>query len=276
MKKLIVIFLLLIVNSCSIEPKETILKNKIVLPELAPDIHQCMKPRWSNSLFDSEVEIPFNITVHHITGEVLDILLLDTEKTDSVLVETLNKYFKKVGFKFSIKESKIYSDKLLIKEFTKHSEQFKDRNTINIIIYHYREGNENLNGLVEAAPSISMGINLNVIAINTVAHEMGHIFGLPHIFEKDDTDGKNVMWGDQICDTPAFSLMDIRYITDCAWKGKPKYSNEELDVIIPNLLNYNNERECRDMFTGGQIMVMRWYVENTPVLQDAIQTNEEQ
>lgn len=276
MRKLIVIFVLLMISSCSVEPKETILKNKTILPELSSDVHQCMKPRWSNSLFDSEVEIPFNITIHHITGEILDILLLDTEKTDSILVSTLNKYFKEVGFTFTIKESKTYSDKLLIKQFVKHQEQFKDRNTINIIVYHYREESEMVNGLVEAAPSNIMGINLNVVGINTVTHEMGHIFGLPHIFEKDDTDGKNVTSGDRICDTPAFSIMDKRYIRDCAWNGKPKYTNEELDIIIPNLLNYNNEKECRDMFTGGQVMVMRWYIENTPVLQDAIRDDQEE
>lgn len=274
MKRLIVLFIFFL--SCSVEPKETILKNKVVLPELSPEIQQCMKPRWGNALFDSEVEIPFNITIHHITGEVLDVVLLDTEKTDSTLINTLNKYFKKVGFRFVLKESKIYSDKLVIRNFLKHQAEYKDRNTINIIVYHYREENELTNGLVEAAPSTIMGINLNVTNINTVVHEMGHIFGLDHIFEKDDSDGRNTMWGDGICDTPAFSVMDRRYITDCAWTGKPKYSQEELDVIIPNLLNYNNEKECREVFTGGQIMVMRWYVENMPTLQDAIRIEEQQ
>lgn len=278
MKKILIVLIAVIVAISLLslvkikEPKEIVIKEKTSLKHLDKELKECMYPRWKNELYESEALLTFNINVHHLTNNVSDKLLLDTEKLDSLIITNLNTYFKEVGFRFKLKESNIFISDNTIGSYVDYAESYTVDNSINLIIYHFRKEEEYINGVALRSPGNEIAVNLNaLLEFKTLAHEMGHAFGLPHIFEKDDTDGKNTFNGDQICDTPAFSIMDNRFISGCEWNGDLIYSEEDLKKIIPNFQNYNSElTECRDRFTTGQILVMRWYVTNTPVLKNAI------
>jgi hypothetical protein len=53
--------------------------------------------------------------------------------------------------------------------------------------------------------------------------------------------------------------------------GAAKYSEKDLEIIIPNYLNYNSESvDCRDRFTPVQTLSIRWHIENFPTLSSAL------
>ena len=127
------------------------------------------------------------------------------------------------------------------------------------------------NGVASGIPGTVLGVINTKISTSTLPHEMGHLLGLKHVFEKDDTDGYNSMTGDNICDTGSFNLMDNRTI-DCGYVGKARYTEEDLKVLIPNYLNYNAEFiDCRDTFTHVQNLAIRWNIENFPQLYSCLQ-----
>ena len=103
----------------------------------------------------------------------------------------------------------------------------------------------------------------------TLAHEMGHYFGLMHPFdnghprmrpEQDSCGGNSPTTcrdsGDYVCDTPpstrAFFDCDDR--NTCTETPVDRIDNKE------NYMAYNDDR-CRNMFTPGQIELMYSYLE---------------
>jgi hypothetical protein len=284
MKKILIVYLIstsalalffLISSFKTRLPKDIVLKEKTSLPTMSKEVYECMTPRWGNELYESEALVPLWISVTHITPNLTDKLLLNTNHLDSILIDSLNSYFKEVGFLFKLKNTSVSISNELIQGYVEHADNYITENSINVIIYHQRSENEPINGIALRSPGNQMAVNLNcLLNFKTTAHEMGHCFGLPHLFEKDDTNGKNVKFGDQICDTPSFSLMDNSYVRDCKWVGNSQYTEEDLRKIIPNFMSYNsNLKECRETFTAGQIMAMRWGVLNTPTLTHAIIIN---
>jgi hypothetical protein len=94
----------------------------------------------------------------------------------------------------------------------------------------------------------------------TLAHEMGHFWGLPHTFEnpgQELANGSNCTTaGDQLCDTPAdpYSGPGITYVTDCVftWMGLDP-NGEFYDPDIGNIMSYY---DCTCHFSYQQYQKM--------------------
>lgn len=94
----------------------------------------------------------------------------------------------------------------------------------------------------------------------TLAHEMGHFWGLPHTFEnpgQELADGSNCTTaGDGICDTPAdpYSGPDIEYVTDCifTWMGLDP-NGDYYDPDVGNIMSYY---DCTCHFSYQQYQKM--------------------
>jgi len=231
--------------------------------------------RYKSNLYEASEEISFYITIHHVTNGLLNSFTTETQIMDSIILENLNTSYSDIGIKFKIKESSTSAKDYFIEGIVDHYKDFDDRNTLNIIVYHNIDvDNGYMYGAAVKSPGTVFGILSTRLSLPTLVHEMGHCFGLGHVFEKDDTDGSTARLGDRICDTPAYNLMDNRYIINCGWYGTTKYTEEELKILLKNYENYSpNDKDCRTEFTPIQAMAIRWYIENTPVLTDALIKN---
>ena len=224
--------------------------------------------KYKSSLYDENSWLVFKLNVVYIKPLSLSSVIESTRTQDSVIVDNLNKAFFKQAISFELRHSSTSYKGYSINDFVNHYKDFEKNNYITILIYPSEEAR--YSGIAAGIPHTIFGIIDNKIATSTLPHEFGHIIGLNHLFDKDDTDGKNVHSGDKICDTPAFNLMDNKTI-DCGYAGLSKYSEEDLEIIIPNYLNYNSEPiDCRDQFTPIQGLSMRWHIENYPALYSAL------
>lgn len=228
--------------------------------------------RYKSNLYEASEELIFNISIHHVTNGIVSSFTTETKSLDSIIMDNLNTNYKDLGIKFKLAESSTTGKDYYIEHIVDHYEEFNDRNRLNIIVYHNIDLiNGYMYGAAIKSPGTIFGVIKSRIGLVTTVHEMGHCFGLGHIFEKDDTDGKSSIHGDKICDTPAYNLMDNRYINNCGWYGTTKYTEQELAILIKNYENYAPVGyDCRSEFTPIQGLAIRWYIENTPVLKDAL------
>lgn len=229
---------------------------------------QCVV-RYKNSLYDNNLLLEFKVNVVYIKSLGLEAIFSDNYQKDSLIEVTLNKGFEEQGILFSVDKSEVSYSGYSINEFSDHFEEYLEKDYITVLVYDDASG-ARFNGVAAGIPHTICGVVESRISSSTIVHEVGHLLGLKHIFEKDDTDGKNAVTGDAICDTGSFNLMDNR-TSECGYVGPAKYSEKDLEIIIPNYLNYNYETiDCRDKFTPVQTLSMRWHIENFPTLSSAL------
>jgi len=160
----------------------------------------------------------------------------------------------------------------------------------NVVIENYREGVINVSYVLDSdfAGVFRNGLTKDGIIINaseaansTLAHEIGHYFGLEHTHRKFDANNDCNMEsvsrtrscctfnctncetkGDALCDTPADpNLNDGSLTTGCNFTDNSATDPwGDLYVInspdVSNIMSYMNPRMCRDSFTNSQITVM--------------------
>lgn len=224
--------------------------------------------KYKNSLHDNNYLLVFNLNIVYFDSVSFETIVHNTQR-DSIILDNLNRAFATQNIRFVVKQSNSDWNSDNITTFLTKYEDYEDREAINILVYT-NEDEPTYNGIASGIPGTSVGVVASKIGTSTLPHELSHCFLLSHVFEKDDTDGHNSYGGDKICDTPSFNLMDNR-TRNCGYVGKGKYTQEELEIIIPNYLNYNAEEyDCRDLFTPVQGLAIRWAIENYPPLYAAL------
>lgn len=121
--------------------------------------------------------------------------------------------------------------------------------------------------------------------ISTLAHEMGHCFGLYHTFETS-TGSENAtrsgglcencsFAGDLLCDTPADPHSDS-YDTgnhidaNCNYTGTIQDGCGDTYHMDPHNIMAYGSRPCRDDFTSGQGQRMRAFINSESILSDCV------
>lgn len=147
-------------------------------------------------------------------------------------------------------------------------------NMINVFVHTNLVDNDGgLNGSAYSIPNYYLSISRAAITStsnrSTLAHEMGHDFGLYHTFESRDEGGGNIVRenvarsgnckncdteGDLLCDTKADrnNEADVISETTCAYIGSMNDAcGTALQMEPTNIMTYGR-RSCRDHFTAGQ------------------------
>jgi hypothetical protein len=96
---------------------------------------------------------------------------------------------------------------------------------------------------------------------STLAHELGHLFGLPHTHggSADElVDGSNCATeGDYICDTPADPTLSNSVVSiNCIYTGTATDANGMQYVPDPNNIMSYSRKNCRNYFSPIQYMVI--------------------
>jgi hypothetical protein len=108
----------------------------------------------------------------------------------------------------------------------------------------------------------------------TLAHEMGHYFGLPHTFEgagmigAELVDGSNCLTaGDGICDTPADPYIDpgdeTTYldVNTCEYTFMGQDANGDYYTpLVSNIMSYYHSCKCNFTYGQYQKMVETYYI----------------
>ena len=242
------------------EPKDFKVFNSD-LPALDPTLDCGASTRYKNSLYEGNYLLEFNVMLVYYKSP----FDLNAKDYKSIVEKQLNEDFAIEGMFFSVKSEKTTYTKISIEDHKNLFKEYYDPNHIVIILCD--DENFRYSGIVDAIPSTMTAVQKSVLEDRqTLPHEMGHVFGLKHIFEYDNLNSNTLNTGDNICDTPPYNIMDHR-TSNCHYHGAPKYTEEELKIIIPNYMNYSFEPDdCRKKFTPQQSLAMRWYIENFPQL----------
>ena len=266
-KLLILLFIFLGVFTCS-TPKPY--KQQFAdLPKVDSSIYNQCLIRYKTNSYDNNILLKFKLKIVYLKSLTLSSYFESTTVIDSIILNGLNINFKDQGIEFALEESSVKRGDYYINDFIDHNKEFETKERITLLIYENTE-NASYNGVANGIPGTVAGAIVSRISTATIPHEVGHLLGLKHIFEKDDTDGKNHITGDEVCDTGSYNIMDHR-THNCGYIGKGDYSEEDLKILIPNTLNYSYEEiDCRSKFTPIQNLRMRWFIEKYPTLSDAL------
>ncbi len=192
------------------------------------------------------------------------------------------------GFRYYVRPDIRYIDKTRLYRLSYYREapfqiiKRRSKGCINVLVprnftkYKLRGKNKHYNGTYN---SIFKSIIVRqVCATATLAHEIGHFFGLEHphrycnkgkrkqesvsrtrkvkgLFRK----GLNCeINGDAIADTPAEPDLNKYSNDECEYTGNGLKDNwgDEYKPAVNNIMSYTANRECRKKFTKGQIAVM--------------------
>jgi hypothetical protein len=138
-------------------------------------------------------------------------------------------------------------------------------------------GNSSLNGNAYTIISNTLSLSRGAIGQKSMAHEIGHCFGLLHTFTTsyglECPDGSNgTTDGDKIADTRATPDND-NYLANstnasCVYSGNLTIDcNGAVRTYLPEIINMMSygRRECRSVFSFIQIVLMHSNIESSPV-----------
>jgi hypothetical protein len=138
-------------------------------------------------------------------------------------------------------------------------------NTLNIYFVNTAAGYCGWANFPSSSDRYIMMKNSCAMNTSTLAHEIGHYFGLYHTHQGGNelVNGSNcASAGDLLCDTPADPNLSGLVNGSCVYTGNATDANGDLYVPDPlNLMSYS-VKSCRDIFTPDQVARMDYYYNN--------------
>lgn len=161
-------------------------------------------------------------------------------------------------------------DRFDMTDFNIYNYYLANERTIDVYIFH-EPGYTEFAGQASSIPGTYMCIREDFFfsQISTLEHEIGHLLGLYHTHSYSPTIGYDAVHGDKVCDTPYFISMLNKIGSGCDYTGKNYgLKDEEIETIKLNYMSYS--MPCRSTFTEGQVMRMRWIIEQSLDLRNTL------
>jgi len=212
---------------------------------------------------NEQIDVPITF---HVEKENGNPVISDSEISSALA--TVNSWYAggNIGFN-SCGGTKFYKDG--------DEKKINDR-TINVIVY---KGNA---GCGATAKHIYININCIRTFQLILAHELGHVLGLPHTHGLGNTgvtaelvDGSNCdVAGDQFCDTPADpNLLNKVNANNCNYTGTVKDPNgQSYNPDVSNIMSYSMDA-CMNSFSNQQFVL--WHLHSRQLPRHKKQQQEE-
>ncbi len=211
--------------------------------------------------------IPFQIHLFQASNGSSNITLAEIYAE----IDSVNHFYENAGMVFieCVAPQIINDDYYYEFDYTLHDadvlNQFYSNNIVNMYFANTVTGSDgsSLCGYSRFPPSEDYVVMAANCATNgsTLAHELGHLFGLPHTHggSPDElVDGSNcATQGDYICDTPADPTLSNTVVnTSCIYTGTAFDANGMYYVPDPNNIMSYSRKSCRDYFSPMQYGVI--------------------
>ena len=186
------------------------------LPKIDTNAYNQCLIRYKTDSYDNNILLTIKLKIVYLKPVSIASYFESNVVMDSAIINNLNVSYKEQGIQFYLEESSVTTGDYFINDFIQHNKEFETKDRVTLLIYESIE-NANYNGVANGIPGTVAGAIITRIGTATIPHEIGHVLGLKHVFEKDDTDGKNHITGDEICDTGSYNIMDHR-TNNCGYR----------------------------------------------------------
>lgn len=235
------------------------------------------KQSWFNNLKTKQVKtnqrggqltlIPFQIHLFKASNGSANLTLAEIYAE----IDSVNHFYANAGLVFveCIAPQIINDDYYYDFDYNLHDadvlNQFYSTNVVNMYFANTvtSSGGSSLCGYSRYPPSEDYVVMAANCATNgsTLAHELGHLFGLPHTHggSADElVDGSNCATeGDYICDTPADPTLSNSIVSsNCIYTGTATDANGMPYAPDPNNIMSYSRKNCRDYFSPMQYDVI--------------------
>ncbi len=213
----------------------------------------------------------FSIVVHIVRDTLGSAGVAEQEILDAL--NEVNDYYSDICVSFSVCEFRYidnfqYDNLVFSEEWSQLLTTYHQANRINMFFVTNIDEDPSICGKADLGGISSMqGTGVAIVKscaeVGTIAHELGHFFGLMHTFEGSGVelaDGSNCdTFGDNICDTPADPYNEDdpveMYVNDnCEFIYNGLDANGDYyDPMVGNIMSYY---PCKCGFTYEQYLVM--------------------
>lgn len=213
------------------------------------------------------IVVPFQIHFFRASNGSADLTLSEIYNE----IDSVNHFYANAGLVFveCVAPQIINDDYYYEFDYTLHDadvlNQFYSPNVVNMYFANTVTSSDgsSLCGYSRFPPSEDYVVMAANCATNgsTLAHELGHLFGLPHTHggSSDElVDGSNCdTEGDYICDTPADPTLSSSIVnSNCIYTGNATDTNGMPYVPDPNNIMSYSRKNCRDYFSPIQYAVI--------------------
>ncbi len=187
-------------------------------------------------------------------------------------MELVNSFYINAGIQFSFCSAPIYmyDDSLYDYQADTEEQQFIDARVDDVINIFFTERVLSRSGNAACGYAYFPWSNNDLIVMDnscstngsTLAHELGHYFGVyhTHSFGDELADGSNCdLAGDLLCDTPADPNLSGEVTNFCTYDGTDLDDNgDPYNPDVSNVMSYSR-KVCRNTFTQGQYDLISFY-----------------
>lgn len=202
--------------------------------KLSMTLGECLETyKLDGSSFGEETHLVVNVTVHELLE---DSMRYPMHIYDSLVSKLSNTYeLANISYRLKAVNCCRTMPYMTVTSISKYAAFNNDKNSLNL--YILPDDTLDYRGAAVGIPSTTCAIQRAWIGTSTACHEFGHMQGLKHIHEPDKTDGYNIIYGDQICDTPSPDDTGLP-LTECFKKLLHK-TDAESTIILNNIMSYS-------------------------------------
>lgn len=223
--------------------------------------------------FDEETKLVFRLRFVYFA----DSLNEEQVNYDSILL-SINKFFQIADIQFELENIDTIVDsekKENMPEYVKnHFKYYKNDTVLTCYIYGNYQPNYSVDRKYTSGAAGGIGSNFFCVRKRfvysiTMMHEISHMFSLLHT----DTPSKNnvkysIYDSDLVCDTAPINNLQEKVDGDCNFIGDDILTEEEELEAVCNYMSWVHLK-CRHCITTGQIRKMRFYIHESPFIQQA-------